>query len=772
MMMHNVQGENFSGMVKIRDLDHHSLVDLSMSMGLSLNLEEMVRLKHYFTALGRDPTETELQAMGQAWSEHCCYKSSKLYLKKFLSGLKTEYTILAMEDDAGVVRIRDDLAYVLKMESHNHPSAVEPYGGAATGVGGILRDVLCMGAQPIAVIDSLYLGNGRGRRPKGSINNTFMVNNIVGGIRDYGNRVGIPTVAGSLFFGEEFEGTPLVNAGCVGITREKNISRSRVSSSDDVLILAGGKTGRDGIHGVNFASRNLETEDKENRKAVQLGNPIVKEPLIKAILEANSQGLIAGMKDLGGGGLSSAAGEMCLAGGAGGEINLDSVLLKEKDMQPWEIWISESQERMLLAVKERDVRAVSEIMERWGIDNSVIGKSAPGKRMRLYFRGERVMDLPLTFLTSGPVYAKPYRLMKKKGRETVLVRDPDSFTEDLLEFVQNLNNASKFKVIRQYDFTVRGNSVVRPLSGYPNKEGPTDGAVMRVDNNSMDGLAITSGCRVTATEVDSYEGTVWTMARAYRNILCLGARPHSVVDALNFGNPDRSLIMGQFVESVRAIGEFCKLTKLPIVAGNVSLYNQTGGIDIPPVPNILMTGVMKNYEKSLTPDIKASGSTLYIAGWSAYELEGSLYLKQRNVESSGLEKNNVEDLPRLGSFIEKANERNLILSAHDIGTGGLAMALLEMSLGSGTGMNIDISDISPVRILNKLYSESGNRIIIEVPAGSEEELEKLGENISMRRIGRTQGNMLKIVNDGITLVNEHVEKLRKVWESGLDSLFN
>ncbi|MCL5791196.1 MAG: AIR synthase-related protein, partial [Candidatus Thermoplasmatota archaeon] len=343
--------------------------------------------KHYFTALGRDPTETELQAMGQAWSEHCCYKSSKLYLKKFLSGLKTEYTILAMEDDAGVVRIRDDLAYVLKMESHNHPSAVEPYGGAATGVGGILRDVLCMGAQPIAVIDSLYLGNGRGRRPKGSINNTFMVNNIVGGIRDYGNRVGIPTVAGSLFFGEEFEGTPLVNAGCVGITREKNISRSRVSSSDDVLILAGGKTGRDGIHGVNFASRNLETEDKENRKAVQLGNPIVKEPLIKAILEANSQGLIAGMKDLGGGGLSSAAGEMCLAGGAGGEINLDSVLLKEKDMQPWEIWISESQERMLLAVKERDVRAVSEIMERWGIDNSVIGKSASGKRMRLYFRG-------------------------------------------------------------------------------------------------------------------------------------------------------------------------------------------------------------------------------------------------------------------------------------------------------------------------------------------------------------------------------------------------
>ena len=771
-MMHNVHDKNFSNTVRIRELDHQSLMEISSSMGLSLNLEEMVRLKHYFTSLGRDPTETELQAMGQAWSEHCCYKSSKLYLKKFLSGLKTDYTILAMEDDAGVVRIRDNIAYVLKMESHNHPSAVEPYGGAATGVGGILRDVLCMGAQPIAIIDSLYLGNGKGRRPKGSLNTTFMINNIVGGIRDYGNRVGIPTVAGSLFFDEIFEGTPLVNAGCIGILEEKDISRSRVSSTEDVLMLAGGKTGRDGIHGVNFASRNLQSEDKENRKAVQLGNPIVKEPLIKAVLEANSLGLIAGMKDLGGGGLSSASGEMCLAGGAGGEITLDNVILKERNMDPWEIWISESQERMLLALKDENVEAVRHIMEKWGIENSIIGRSTPGKRMKLYFKGEKVMDLPLTFLTSGPVYAKPYTVDKPKERHTILLKDPEDFPRDFEAFLRDFNNSSKYKVIRQYDFTVRGNSVVRPFSGFPNREGPTDGAVMRIRNDSKDGLAITSGCKVSATEIDSYEGTRWTLARAYRNILCLGAKPHSVVDALNFGNPDRLKVMGEFVQSVKAIGEFCKYLKLPIVAGNVSLYNQTGGIDIPPVPNILMTGVMEDYEKSITSDIKYSGSTLYVAGWSAYDLGGSLYMKYRGIRSDRLEKNNMDDLLKMETFMSKAIDQGLILSAHDVGTGGLAVSLLEMSLGSGIGMVVDISDLSPSRVLNKLYSEAGNRIIIEVPDGKEGTIEKVGEGIILRKIGKTGGKIFKIVNDSISIMENEVEKLRKIWESGLDSIFN
>ena len=383
-MMKKVQVESFYVTVKISDLDQVSLLKLSERMGLSLNNEEMARLKHYFLKMGREPTETELQAMGQAWSEHCCYKSSKFYLKKYLGGLKTDYTVLAMEDDAGIVRIEGDTNYAVKMESHNHPSAIEPYGGAATGVGGILRDILCMGAQPVAVIDSLYLGDGKSEKKRGMLNTKFLVNMVVGGIRDYGNRVGIPTVAGHLFFGKEFESVPLVNAGCVGIVKDKDIRRSRVGGHGEILILAGGKTGRDGIHGVNFASRTLVSDNAENRKAVQLGNPIIKEPLIHAVLEANSAGLISGMKDLGGGGLSSAAGEMCLAGESGGEIHLEKVLLKESNMSPWEIWVSESQERMLISAHEEDVEKISEIMERWDIDHSVIGKSVPGKRMKLF----------------------------------------------------------------------------------------------------------------------------------------------------------------------------------------------------------------------------------------------------------------------------------------------------------------------------------------------------------------------------------------------------
>jgi Phosphoribosylformylglycinamidine (FGAM) synthase, synthetase domain len=287
-------------MFKLLESDEKGLMDISEKMGLGLNLEEMIRLRNYFKYLGREPTEVELQAMGQAWSEHCCYKSSKLYLKKYLSGLRTDYTVLAMEDDAGVVNLGNDVNYVVKMESHNHPSAVEPYGGAATGVGGILRDVLCMGAQPVGIIDSLYLGDGEGVVPEGYLNTKFTVKNIVGGIRDYGNRVGIPTVSGSLFFGSQFDGIPLVNVGCVGILKSQELSRSRVSSDSDILVLAGGKTGRDGIHGVNFASRDLQSDDSESRRAVQLGNPIIKEPLIKAVLEANKKGLILGMKDLGG----------------------------------------------------------------------------------------------------------------------------------------------------------------------------------------------------------------------------------------------------------------------------------------------------------------------------------------------------------------------------------------------------------------------------------------------------------------------------------------
>ena len=769
-MMKRVHMESFYDTVKISDLDQKSLMKLSEKMGLSLNIEEMVRLRHYFLKMGREPTETELQAMGQAWSEHCCYKSSKFYLKKYLGGLKTDYTVLAMEDDAGIVRIEGDTNYAVKMESHNHPSAIEPYGGAATGVGGILRDILCMGAQPIAVIDSLYLGDGRSEKKSGMLNTKFLVNMVVGGIRDYGNRVGIPTVAGHLFFGKEYEGVPLVNAGCVGIVKDKDMRRSRVGGHGEILMLAGGKTGRDGIHGVNFASRTLVSDNAENRKAVQLGNPIIKEPLIHAILEANSAGLISGMKDLGGGGLSSAAGEMCLAGEAGGEIHLERVLLKESNMFPWEIWVSESQERMLLSVHEDDVEKISEIMERWDIDHSVIGKSVPGKRMKLFFKDKIVMDLPLEFLTSGPMYAKPYFNRKDEIKHWIQPPDPDDFNMDLELFLTDYNNSSKFNVVRQYDFTVRGDTVIKPIVGMPNRETHPDGAVMRVSDDGYYGLGITSGCNISAMNEDPYIGTIATLSRSYTNILSLGCNPHSVVDSLNFGNPDKMKIMSQFVESVKAIGDFCRKTTLPVVAGNVSFYNELEGNDIPPTPNILLTGLIKDYRKVITPEFKSENNAILVAGSSSGNLAGGLYASKRGLTGGSLDRVDLSELLKLKESILKCNEDSLLESAHDISTGGLAIAILEMSFGSGIGFKIDLSGHSDERFLNKIYSESGNRIIMEVREENVEKVLEIFGDMEISRIGATVGKRAEIWNDAQKMIDLEISYIRNVWEHGLDGL--
>lgn len=464
--------------VGIIGLTGSQLVELSEKMALGLSSDELLMLQNYFTDLNRDPTDIELQAMAQAWSEHCCYKSSKFYLKKYLSGLKTPYTILAMEDDAGVVEFDSDHSYVVKMESHNHPSAVEPYGGAATGVGGILRDVLCMGAQPVALLDSLYFGKPEEAVLEG-LSTRYIMNGIVSGIRDYGNRVGIPTVAGSIDFDDSYAGNPLVNVGCVGIMRKEHLSRSRISKTGDLLVLAGGRTGRDGIHGVNFASKSMSGNTEESKRAIQLGNPIIKEPLIHAVLEANEAGLIDGMKDLGGGGLSSSAGELCFAGGTSAEIDLSKVILKEDSMEPWEIWVSESQERMLMAVDPENLSGLSRIFELWDVEYSVIGTVKEGTDLILKFHGEEILNLDLSFLTSGPMYCRNYSETRPQSNQYIMPPEPSDLNEFAIKFMSSFLNSSRFPVTRQYDHTVRGNTVVGPEQGYPNRETHSDCAIIR-----------------------------------------------------------------------------------------------------------------------------------------------------------------------------------------------------------------------------------------------------------------------------------------------------
>jgi len=462
--------------VDILSADDEELMAMSRDMGLSMSLEEMCTVRDYFSGEGRVPTDIELQSLGQAWSEHCCYKSSRVILKEFLLGIDSPDVL--SRGDAGVMAFDDDYAYALRIESHNHPSAIEPYGGAATGIGGILRDVVCMGAQPVALVDPLCFGpvDRKEELPPGVKHPRYLVSGVVGGIRDYGNRVGVPTLSGGLFFDSRYTGNCLVNVGCVGIVPKDEIAQNFVGGPGEVMILCGGRTGRDGIHGVTFASAELrETSDEDSRGAVQLGDPITKEPLMHACLEVNRRKLITGMKDLGGGGLSCVIGEMALEAGCGSEVRLDQVPLKEEGLAPWEIWVSESQERMMLSAKEEDVEKILEVFRMWDVPATPVARTIAPKRTRVFWGDELIFDMDLEFLTGGPMYCRPHTITTPPGVEDEIWPELPDRNQVLTTLLSDLNVASKEWAIRQYDHEVRGATVLRPLTGHINRAGPGAG---------------------------------------------------------------------------------------------------------------------------------------------------------------------------------------------------------------------------------------------------------------------------------------------------------
>ncbi|BAB59663.1 phosphoribosylformylglycinamide synthase large subunit [Thermoplasma volcanium GSS1] len=752
--------------IKIRDMNDDDLINMSKRHGLSLSLDEMKAVRDYFIKEGRDPIDAEIHAIAQSWSEHCSYKSSKFYLKKYLTNLKTDYTILAMEDDAGVVEFDKDYAYVLKMESHNHPSAVEPYGGAATGIGGIVRDVVCMGAQPIALVDSLFMGDVASQKYDALLSPRYIFQGVVGGIRDYGNRIGVPNVAGSVYFDQSYNSNPLVNAGCIGIVRKDRIVRSKSYKAGDKLLLVGGKTGRDGIHGVNFASATLTRISKSSRNAIQLGNPIVEHPMMRAVLEANELGIIKAMKDLGGGGLSSAATEMVFAGGFGAEISLDDIKLKDTDMSGWEIWISESQERMLVEVLPEDVEKMKEIAEKWSLDFSILGTVVEGKKITVRYKNKKIIDMDIEFLDKAPVYQRPFE-RKNIEKKVSIPSEPEDLNDFALNFVSRLNNSARFNVVRQYDHTVRGSTIVGPFSGRPNLETHSDATVIKPLEDSMRGLLITSGSRPNFVSIDPYNGTLETLSEAVRNIVSTGGKPNSVVDALNFGNPERQDIMGQFVESVRAIGDFCRKFSLPVVAGNVSFYNEFRNKDIMPTPTIMMVGIIDDVTKARTTYFKKNKSQIYLVGTPCDNLSGSEYARMNNIFDGFLPAPNLSELQleieKIGKFSP------YILSAHDVSDGGLFMALAEMSFGSGIGFNIDLGNVSASRSSVKLFSECGNQIVLEIDPIHEEEFTAEFKDLKIVRIGETGGDRIIIDEYGMNLVDLPVQDLRERWEHGLDA---
>ncbi len=756
--------------IDILSSDDETLQKISDELGLALNVDEMRRIKEYFKKKGRNPYDIELQALGQAWSEHCCYKSSKYYLKQFIFNLETDYVISAIKEDAGVVEFDEEYAYVIAFESHNHPSAIEPYGGSATGIGGILRDVVCMGAQPVALIDPLFFGNPDTeyeKIPRGTKHPAYLLSGVVAGIRDYGNRVGIPTVAGMIFFDDGYLTNCLVNVGCIGIVKKSDIVRSRAGGAGDVFILAGGLTGRDGIHGVTFASAELkETSEEESRGAVQLGNPIIKEPLIHACLEIVEKKLITGMKDLGGGGLSCAVGEMALSAGYGAKVYLDRVPLKEPNMAPWEIWVSESQERMLVTVKPDKVDDVLYVFDKWDVIATVIGEVKEDKTLEVYYNDFKVYDMDIEFVTSGVEYCRPYSVEKYDVAKDREVKAPKDYLEVFKKIISHPNVASKEWAIRQYDHQVRGNTVLRPLQGMINYETHGDSAIIK-PTKSWRGLAITSDVNPWMTKIDPFWGSASSFDEMIRNLIAVNSIPHSFVDCLNFGNPEKPLRMGEFVESVKAIGWMAKRIGLPCVSGNVSFYNETPYASVPPTPTLLGVGMIEDVRNAITSYLKRKGNVLVLVGETKPEFGGSVYSVVTSQPSSNVPKTDPDRLMRYSKAMIESFKSFNVYSCHDISEGGLAVAIAEMGIGGKLGAEIDLRGIEYPPFV-KLFSESNTRWVVEV---SEEDAQDYISFLRTRacsafEIGVVAKSSLSFNDKGVQFELE-IHEVDELWRSGL-----
>jgi phosphoribosylformylglycinamidine synthase len=743
------------------------LKEISSTMGLNLSLEEMKSVQRYFASKMRHPTDVELQSIGQAWSEHCCYKSSKVFLREHIFNI-SHPDVLA-KGDAGVMAFDAEHAYALRIESHNHPSAIEPYGGAATGIGGIIRDVLCMGAQPIAVVDPLFFGpiDYKGELPPGVKSPKYLIGGVVAGIRDYGNRIGIPCIAGGLYFDEGYVGNILVNVGCIGIAKRSDLVKNAVKGTGDVMILVGGRTGRDGIHGVTFASAVLSSaSEEESRGAVQLGDPIMKEPLIHACLEVNSKGLIHGMKDLGGGGLSCVVGEMALSGGCGAEVELDRVPTKEPGLAPWEIWVSESQERMMLAAPQSNVAKIMEVFDLWDVPATVIGKVIKDTVVKLNFNGQKVFEMDLDFLTKGPEYCRPSCVNQPPSMmEEVFPHLPRDHTEALLKLLADPNIASKEWVVRYYDHEVRGNTVIKPLQGKLGLRGPGDATVLKPLPDSWRGLAIAVGVNPWFTTLDAYKGGQTSVDEACRNIAAVGGMPHSLTDCLNFGNPEKPERLGEFRSAVKGIGDVASALNLAIPSGNVSFYNEASIGACLPTATVLGVGLVPDVRKCVTTDLKEEGNLIYVVGETKQEMAGSAFFRCFGGKGGIVPGVTPSSLSQGISSLNECMERSLLRSCHDLSDGGLAVALSEMCIGGDIGVNANLEAMGKLSPAVKMFSESNSRWLVEVDRNREQEfLQRM--KAPLARIGTVGGKML-VIEDSDVLVDIEVNALRKAWSEPL-----
>ncbi|HXH24913.1 MAG TPA: phosphoribosylformylglycinamidine synthase subunit PurL [Vicinamibacterales bacterium] len=716
-------------------------------------------------ALGREPTLTELGIFSVMWSEHCSYKSSKVHLKTLpTTGRRV---LQGPGENAGAVDIGDGLAAVFKIESHNHPSFIEPYQGAATGVGGIIRDIFTMGARPIALLDSLRFG---------SLDDPLVrrtMAGVVAGIAGYGNSIGIPTVGGEIGFDESYTGNPLVNVFCLGIARADEIVKAAASGVGNPVYYVGAKTGRDGIHGATMASAEFDEKSSEKRPAVQVGDPFMEKLLLEACLEVMKTGAVVGIQDMGAAGLTCSTCEMGARGGVGIEIDVSLVPQRETGMTPYEIMLSESQERMLLVVERGREADVERIFEKWDLHAVKIGEVTADGRLRVTDRGRVVADIPNRALTDdAPVYRRPMvepaYLEEARSIDWARLGVPAQPREVFRRLLGSPQIASKRWVYRQYDHMVRTNTVVLPGFG---------AAVVRVKRTRR-GLAMSVDGNGRYVYLDPYLGAQHAVAEAARNVACAGAQPIGATNCLNFGNPERPEIMWQLARAIEGMGAACRALDIPITGGNVSLYNETDGRAVLPTPVLGVVGLLDDVEAVVRRPFCAAGDVVILLGESRGELGGSEYLKVMHGIIRGVPP--ALDLVReaaLQRLLVEAASARLIRSAHDCAEGGLAVALAECCFDAGLGVEADLPAVGgPAESLAEvatLFGESASRVVVSAAPECAAELLARAQAAAVPAavIGVAGGERIRIKVDGRVLIDERRADAERIWATALEEIF-
>ncbi|RII12002.1 Phosphoribosylformylglycinamidine synthase 2 [Streptomyces sp. YIM 130001] len=727
---------------------------------LGLKEDEYARVREI---LGRRPTGAELAMYSVMWSEHCSYKSSKVHLKQFgEKAPQSDAMLVGIGENAGVVDVGEGYAVTFKVESHNHPSYVEPYQGAATGVGGIVRDIIAMGARPVAVVDPLRMGAADHPDTK------RVLPGVVAGIGGYGNCLGLPNIGGELVFDACYQGNPLVNAGAIGVMRHEDIHLAKASGTGNKVILYGARTGGDGIGGASIlASETFDATKPSKRPAVQVGDPFQEKLLIECTLEAFAEQLVVGIQDLGAAGLSCATSELASNGSGGMRVELDDVPLRDSTLSPEEILMSESQERMCAVVEPDKVERFLAICEKWDVIATVVGEVTDGTRLEIFWHGEKIVDVdPRTVAHDGPVYERPYArpdwqdaLQADDAGELARPADGDALRAQVLQVVGSPNQASKAWVTDQYDRFVQGNTVLAQ---------PEDSGMIRINEETGLGVALATDGNGRFAKLDPYTGAQLALAESYRNVAATGARPLAISDCLNFGSPEDPDVMWQFAEAIRGLADGCLELGTPVTGGNVSLYNQTGEAAIHPTPVVAVLGVIDDVARRTPIAFRESGQLLYLLGDTRQEFGGSAWSDVVHGHLGGLPPK--VDLGReqlLAEILISASRDGMIDAAHDLSDGGLVQAVTESCLRGGNGARLVVPD--GLDAFTLLFSESAGRAVVAVPRSEELRFTDMcgARGLPATRIGVVDGDAVEVQGE-FTL---SLAELRSAHQETVPSLF-